>query len=113
MSATATLSAEAAQVRRTARRCSTAALARTRAMALCGMLALAAGPVRAADPQGLDGLSATRERPLFAPTRRPSPRPAILLQGPATPVATDAPPPSLEVRGVIYGGDRRVAIVPG
>ena len=80
-------------------------------LAVCGTLALATVPARAADPGGLDALSATREHPLFTPTRRPPPRPAVLPQGPSTPAATEAPPPSVEVRGVIYGGDRRVAIV--
>ncbi len=51
----------------------------------------------------LDRLSATRERPLFAPTRRPPPPPP-----PAAPVARQveappppAPPPTLVVLGIV------------
>lgn len=58
----------------------------------------------------LDRLSATRERPLFAPTRRPPPPP------PAAPVVQQtevppAPPPSLILLGIVTEADGARAIV--
>ena len=64
------------------------------------------------EPSGLDALAATRQRPLFSPTRRPPP-PPVEAQS-AEPMAAPAPsipPPSLEIRGIIVGTDISVAIV--
>ena len=70
------------------------------------------GVAEAAEAPGLDALEATRQRPLFAPTRRPPPREAASAPAEAA-AAPDAPvpAPNLELRGVIVGHDRRVAIV--
>jgi general secretion pathway protein N len=52
--------------------------------------------------QSLDGLSATRERPLFSPTRQPPPKPvAAAMAVRAEPPPPPAPPPSLVVLGII------------
>lgn len=54
----------------------------------------------------LNTLRATRERPLFSPTRRP-PAPAIVAAPPPTPVAAAPPPepdqPELSLVGVVAG----------
>jgi general secretion pathway protein N len=58
----------------------------------------------------LDRLSATRERPLFAPTRRPRPPPApsVALQVEPPP---PAPPPTLVVLGIVSDVDGARAMV--
>lgn len=68
----------------------------------------------------LDELSATRERPLFPPTRRPRPEPpppppapepvAIVPQPEPEPVEEPASPPSATLTGVVIGGDLRLAV---
>lgn len=58
----------------------------------------------------LDGLSATRERPLFSPSRRgPSAR-VVAIARPA-PVPAPAPPPSIELYGTILDANDALAIV--
>jgi hypothetical protein len=60
--------------------------------------------------QPLEGLSATRERPLFSPTRRPVPPPppvvAALLPPPPPP-----PPPDVALFGIVMDGDEVHAVV--
>jgi len=58
----------------------------------------------------LDHLSATRERPLFAPTRRPPPPPPAptVRQAEAPP---PAPPPSLVLLGIVTEADGARAMV--
>jgi hypothetical protein len=57
--------------------------------------------------QSLDQLSATRNRPLFSPTRRPpAPPPVIVPVAPPPP-----PPPDVALLGVIMDGDTARAIV--
>lgn len=68
-----------------------------------------AGPTRADD--SLTTMSATRDRPLFSPSRRPPPRlqtigPARLQPAPALP-----PKPLFQLSGVIMGTARRLVIL--
>jgi type II secretory pathway component PulC len=57
--------------------------------------------------QSLDQLSATRDRPLFSPTRRPPAPPPIVV-----PVAPPpAPPPDVALLGVVMDGDDARAVV--
>jgi hypothetical protein len=63
--------------------------------------------------QSIDSLSATRERPLFSPTRRPPARPAA-APPPLVRRADPAPPPSppgVVLLGVVIGGDTARAFV--
>jgi hypothetical protein len=63
--------------------------------------------------QSIDSLSATRERPLFSPTRRPPARPAA-APPPLVRRADPAPPPSLPgvvLLGVVIGADTARAVV--
>jgi general secretion pathway protein N len=55
----------------------------------------------------LDRLSATRERPLFSPNRRPPPPPAVIVATRPPP----APPPNVTVLGIIMDADEARAIV--
>ena len=66
----------------------------------------------------LDSLSATKERPLFSPTRRPPPsaapaaadtQPQASPSQPAASVEPDGPP--LTLIGTIVGGERPVAVL--
>jgi general secretion pathway protein N len=66
---------------------------------------------RAADGRDLAHLEATRLRPLFSPTRRPPPVVAVVAApAPLAPAAVPAPPPAVQLTGVIIG-DKRMAIV--
>jgi hypothetical protein len=56
----------------------------------------------------LADLSATRDRPLFSPTRRPPPPPAVAAAEPPPP---PAPPPSILFSGVIMDTKGALAIV--
>jgi len=58
----------------------------------------------------LDGLPATRERPLFAPTRRPPPAPAVVGLADAAP-PPPPPPPSLSLFGIVKNTDGASALV--
>jgi hypothetical protein len=58
----------------------------------------------------LDRLSATRERPLFSPTRRPPPPPPPVVQR-AEPPPPPPPPPTVALFGVVMDGDEARAIV--
>lgn len=65
----------------------------------------------------LDRLSATRERPIFAPSRRPPPRNEDAAGAPVTPEPEPAPsepaavaPPRLELVGTISGPDAGFAL---
>jgi hypothetical protein len=63
--------------------------------------------------QSLESLSATRERPLFSPTRRPPPPPPVIVQGPPPP---PPPPPAPDVAlfGIVMDGENARAIIrPG
>jgi general secretion pathway protein N len=58
--------------------------------------------------QSIDSLSATRERPLFSPTRRPPAPPAAAAPVPIVRRADPAPPPSppgVVLLGVVIGAD--------
>lgn len=66
---------------------------------------------RAAETPAFRSLQATRERPLFSPTRRPPPPSAADEPVAGTPEPMTAPPPSIKVSGIIVGSDRRIAIV--
>jgi general secretion pathway protein N len=57
--------------------------------------------------QPLDRLSATRDRPLFSPTRRPPPPPPPVVHSPEPP----PPPPNVALFGVVMDGDEARAIV--
>jgi Type II/IV secretion system protein len=57
--------------------------------------------------QPLDGLSATRDRPLFSSNRRPPPPPVALAPAPALP----PPPPNVAFLGVVMDGSEAIAVV--
>jgi general secretion pathway protein N len=60
--------------------------------------------------QKLEHLSATRERPLFSPTRRPPPAPPTIVQGPPTP-PPPPPPPDVALLGVVMDGEQARAVI--
>jgi len=75
--------------------------------------AQAEAPVAATNPlamQTLDRLSATRERPLFSPTRRPPPPPPEIVRGPEPP-PPPAPPPNVTLSGIVMDGEEARAVV--
>jgi hypothetical protein len=55
----------------------------------------------------LDRLSATRERPLFSPNRRPPPPPPVIVATRPPP----APPPNVTVLGIVMDAEEARAIV--
>jgi general secretion pathway protein N len=55
----------------------------------------------------LDRLSATRERPLFSPNRRPPPPPAVIVATRPPP----APPPNVTVLGIVMDAEDACAII--
>ncbi len=60
----------------------------------------------------LDHLEATRERPLFAPSRhRRQPVVLSVRQPPPPPPAPPAPPPKIELHGTIVNADQALAII--
>ena len=60
--------------------------------------------------QPLDRLSATRERPLFSPTRRPPAPPPPVVQAPEPP-PPPPPPPDVALFGIVMDGDEAQAVV--
>jgi general secretion pathway protein N len=60
--------------------------------------------------QTLDRLSATRDRPLFSPTRRPPPPPPVARVEPAPP-APPPPPPNVVLIGVVMDSEETRAVV--
>src|SRR5260370_15835321 len=60
--------------------------------------------------QPLDRLSATRERPLFSPTRRPPPPPPLVAIAPEPP-PPPPPPPDVALFGIVMDGDEARAVV--
>jgi hypothetical protein len=60
--------------------------------------------------QPLESLSATRERPLFSPTRRPPPPPPVIVTGPPPP-PPPPPPPDVALFGIVMDGDNARAII--
>ncbi len=60
--------------------------------------------------QPLDRLSATRERPLFSPTRRPPPPPPPVVAAPEPP-PLPPPPPDVALFGIVMDGDEAHAVV--
>jgi hypothetical protein len=58
--------------------------------------------------QSLERLSATVDRPLFSPSRRPPPEPAAQASQPPVP---PAPPPNLVLSGIVMDGERARAVV--
>lgn len=87
-----------------------------RAAALMGLASMLWSPLHAAaqtatpsglaNPlaaQSLDGLSATRERPLFAPSRRSAPPPAPVAPAPVAESAAE--PPHIALLGIIIAVD--------
>jgi hypothetical protein len=96
-----------------------------RAMSLAALALIAPSPASAADDpplgqgevaasplagQKLERLSATRERPLFSPTRRPPPAPPTILQGPPPP-PPPPPPPDVALLGVVMDGEQARAVI--
>jgi len=60
--------------------------------------------------QPLDGLAATRERPLFSPTRRPPPPPPPpVVRAPEPP--PPPPPPNITLVGIVMDGEEARALV--
>ena len=62
------------------------------------------------EAQSLDQLSATRERPLFSPTRRPTPPPPPPSPE-AAPVAVVPQPPNVQLFGIVVDNEGARAIV--
>ncbi len=60
--------------------------------------------------QPLDPLSATLDRPLFSPSRRPPPAPPSIVQAPA-PAALPSSPPTVVLLGVVMDGETARAVV--
>ena len=60
--------------------------------------------------QPLDRLSATRERPLFSPTRRSLPPPPVVAAAPEPP-PPPAPPPNVALFGIVMDGAQAHAVV--
>ncbi|WP_244423330.1 hypothetical protein [Bradyrhizobium sp. ORS 375] len=61
----------------------------------------------------LDQLSATRERPIFSPSRRPPPTeapPPAVAEAPAVPEPSPPERPALSLVGTVVNGDRGLAI---
>lgn len=88
-------------------------------LCLCASLARAAEPAAAAafinpvEVQALNELSATHDRPLFSPTRRPPSKPVAVVSRPEPPPPPPSPP-SVVVLGIVSeGGDGRAAIRSG
>jgi general secretion pathway protein N len=96
-----------------------------RAMSVAALALIAPSPTSAADDpplgqgevaasplagQKLDHLSATRERPLFSPTRRPPPVPPTIVQGPPPP-PPPPPPPDVALLGVVMDGEQARAVI--
>ena len=94
-----------------------------RAMSVAALALIAPSPVSAADDpplgqgevaasplagQKLERLSATRERPLFSPTRRPPPAPPAIVQGPPP---SPPPPPDVALLGVVMDGEQARAVI--
>jgi len=86
-------------------------------MPACRMMLLASAVVLQADHVAaeeltLDGLSATRLRPLFSTTRRPLPPPPPPEERSAQAVAAPPPPPpDVVLSAVVIGPDMRVAFL--
>ena len=68
-----------------------------------------AGPVNPLAAPSLDRLSATRERPLFTPSRRAPPPPPPAAS--AAPVESAAAPPSISLLGVIIAVEGPRAVI--
>jgi hypothetical protein len=91
-----------------------------RPISVAVLLALAPAPLVAADAgaalpsplaaQPIDRLSATRERPLFSPTRRPPAPPPPVVQAPEPP-PPPPPPPDVALFGIVMDGDEAQAVV--
>jgi len=96
-----------------------------RAISVAAYVSLAAAPASAGDeaPSGpveaavsplaaqkLERLSATRERPLFSPTRRPPPPPPTVVQGPSPP-PPPSPPPDVALLGIVMDGEQARAVI--
>jgi type II secretory pathway component PulC len=58
----------------------------------------------------LERLSATRERPLFSPTRRPPPPPPPVVHAPEPP-PPPPPPPDVALLGIVMDGDEARAVI--
>jgi general secretion pathway protein N len=61
--------------------------------------------------QSLDRLSATRDRPLFSPTRRPPAPPPPIVVAPAPPPPPPPPPPNVALYGVVMDGEEARAVI--
>src|SRR6266481_2765256 len=70
-----------------------------------------AAPASPLAMQPLDQLSATRERPLFSPTRRPVPAPIAHVPEAPPPPPPPPPPPNVALFGIVMDGDEARAIV--
>jgi hypothetical protein len=71
----------------------------------------AAAAVSPLAAQPLDRFSATRDRPLFSPTRRPPAPPPVAAAVAAPTAAPPAPPPNVVLLGVVMDGDDAHAVV--
>lgn len=66
-------------------------------------------PVRSFAMPPLDGLQATRERPLFSPRRRPDEQVVTETEKPVTQEAPESAP--FDLTGIVMGEDRAIAIL--
>ncbi|MCW1842733.1 hypothetical protein [Prosthecomicrobium hirschii] len=90
---------------------------------LAVMVPTAPGWAVSIETLSLDGLSATRDRPLFVPSRRPPPPPppavvapppvVVLPADPGPPAPEPVAPPTAVLTGVIVGGETRIAVFRG
>ena len=86
---------------------------KTMRIALCAMVAIEIVAARAQNGEPtLESLHATRNRPLFSPSRRPPPASqaagsAVAVQGTRLPT----PAPQVELTGVIFGSYQQTAIL--
>jgi general secretion pathway protein N len=69
-----------------------------------------AAPATPLAGQPLDALRASRERPLFSPTRRPPPPPAVVERSPDPP-PPPPPPPNVALFGIVMDAGEARAIV--
>ena len=84
---------------------------RTIALAVMATVMLSRDVARAASPDPWN-LEAARQRPLFAPTRRPQlPPQAAEPVDPVQPTAAVEQTLNVEVRGIVVGGNHRIAII--
>lgn len=84
---------------------------------IAGTVWLAAPPGAAADSMTMEVMKDTRDRPLFAPTRRPPPPPPApaptaepVAEAPVEAAPEPPAPPTAVLTGIVLGGELRLAV---